>query len=163
MDKSKLFKLAHILMKFAEVATDKGVLVADSDLEIGVEVQLINADGEVVAAEDGEYLTETDTIKVEGGKVVDIQPIEQAEEPIDEIEQAEEPIEEPAEQPNDEVAELQAKINELEGVIAERDARIAELEAEVEQLKNKPVEEPIEQRLSAQEPVAKVGALRYFN
>ena len=163
MDKSKLFKLAHILMKFAEVATDKGVLVADSDLEIGVEVQLINAEGEVVAAEDGEYLTETDTIKVEGGKVVDIQPIEQAEEPAEELEQAEEPIEEPAEQPNDEVAELQAKITELEGVIAERDARIAELEAEVEQLKNKPVEEPIEQKLSAQEPVTKVGALRYFN
>lgn len=152
-------------MKFAEVATDKGVLVADSDLEIGVEVQLVNADGEVVAAENGEYLTETDTIKVEGGKVVDIQPIEQDEdeEPAEELEQAEEPIEEPAEQPNDEVAELQAKITELEGVIAERDARIAELEAEVEQLKNKPVEEPIEQRLSAQEPVAKVGALRYFN
>ena len=150
-------------MKFAEVATDKGVLVADSDLEIGVEVLLVNAEGEVVAAEDGEYLTETDTIKVEGGKVVDIQPIEQAEEPAEELDQAEEPIEEPAEQPNDEVAELQAKITELEGVIAERDARIAELEAEVEQLKNKPVEEPIDQKLAAQEPVAKVGALRYFN
>ena len=161
MDKSKLFKLAHILMKFAEVATDKGVLVADSDLEIGVEVQLVNAEGDIVPAEDGEYLTETDTIKVEGGKVVDIQPIEQSEEPTEEL--AEESIEEPAEQPNDEVAELQAKVTELEGVIAERDARIAELEAEVEQLKNKPVEDPIVQKLSAQEPVAKVGALKYFN
>lgn len=161
MDKSKLFKLAHILMKFAEVATDKGVLVAESDLEIGVEVQLVNAEGDIVPAEDGEYLTETDTIKVEGGKVVDIQPIEAPEEPAEEL--AEEPIEEPTEQPNDEVAELQAKVTELEGVIAERDARIAELEAEVEQLKNKPVEEPIDQKLSAQEPVAKVGALKYFN
>jgi hypothetical protein len=161
MDKNKLFKLAHILMKFAEVATDKGVLVAESDLEIGVEVQLVNAEGDIVPAEDGEYLTDTDTIKVEGGKVVDIQPIEQPEEPIEEL--AEEPIEVPSEQPNDEVAELQAKVTELEGVIAERDARIAKLEAEVEQLKNKPVEDPIDQKLSAHEPVAKVGALKYFN
>lgn len=161
MDKNKLFKLAHILMKFAEVATDKGVLVAESDLEIGVEVQLVNAEGDIVPAEDGDYLTETDTIKVEGGKVVDIQPIEQPEEPAEEL--AEEPIEEPAEQPNDELAELQAKIDELTKEVADRDARIAELEAEIEQLKNKPVEEPIEQKLSAQEPVAKVGALKYFN
>lgn len=161
MDKNKLFKLAHILMKFAEVATDKGVLVAESDLEIGVEVQLVNAEGDIVPAEDGDYLTETDTIKVEGGKVVDIQPIEQPEEPAEEL--AEEPIEEPIEQPNDELAELQAKIDELTQEVADRDARIAELEAEVEQLKNKPVEEPIEQKLAAQEPTAKVGALKYFN
>lgn len=164
MDKSKLFKLAHLLMKFAEVATDKGVLVADSDLEIGVEVQLIDGNGEIVPAENGEYLTETDTIKVESGKVVDIQPIEKEEEPAEEvIEQEEAPIAEPTDEPAEETEDLTAKIAELEQALAERDARIAELEAEIEQLKNKPVDEPIAQQLAAQEPNVKVGALKYFN
>lgn len=162
MDKAKLFKLAHLIMKFAEVATDRGVLVSDADLEIGVEVQLINADGEAVPAEDGEYKTETDVITVEGGKVTAIAPIEAEEAPADEVEAAEEAPAEPTEEaPAEDVEALKARIAELEALVAEKDAKIEELTAEVENLKNKPVEEPIEQKMSAQSVKAQ-GAKRYF-
>lgn len=163
MDKTKLFKLAHLLLKFAEVPTDKGVLVSDGDLEVGVEVQLINADGEVVAAEDGEYKTETDVIKIEGGKVAEIAPIElpAEEEPAEELEE-ETPAEE-APAVDEEKEQLKARVAELEAAVAEKDAKIEELTAEIEQLKNKPVDEPIEEQLSAQNIKAeKKGAKKYF-
>lgn len=158
MDKQKLFKLAHLLLKFAEVPTDKGILVSEGDLEVGVDVQLVNADGEVVAAEDGDYLTESDTIKVEGGKVVEITPIET---PAEELEEttAEEA---PAPVADEEKEQLKARVAELEAAVAEKDAKIEELTAEIEQLKNKPVDEPIEEQLSAQAPRAKKGALKFF-
>lgn len=159
MDK-KLFKLAHLIMKFAEVATDRGTLVSDSDLEIGVAVQVIDENGEPQDAADGEYKTENDIIVVEGGVVKDIKPIEQPAE-----EQPEEIYEEPAtDEPavDDEKEALKAKVAELEAAVAERDARIEELTAEVEQLKNKPVDEPIEQQMSAQNAGEKKGALKYF-
>ncbi len=164
MDKQKLFKLAHLLLKFAEVPTDKGILVSEGDLEVGVDVQLVNADGEVVAAEDGDYLTESDTIKVEGGKVVEITPIEApAEEaPAEELEEttAEEA---PAPVADEEKEQLKARVAELEAAVAEKDAKIEELTAEIEQLKNKPVDEPIEEQLSAQAPrEKKKGALKFF-
>ncbi len=164
MDKTKLFKLAHLLLKFAEVPTDKGVLVSDGDLEVGVEVQLINADGEVVAAEDGEYKTETDVIKIEGGKVAEIAPIElpAEEEPAEELEvETTTPEEAPA--VDEEKEQLKARVAELEAAVAEKDAKIEELTAEIEQLKNKPVDEPIEEQLSAQSIKAeKKGAKKYF-
>ena len=165
MDKTKLFKLAHLLLKFAEVPTDKGVLVSDGDLEVGIEVQLINADGEVVAAEDGEYKTETDVIKIEGGKVAEIAPIElpaeEEEEPAEELEE-EAPAEEvPA--VDEEKEQLKARVAELEAAVAEKDAKIEELTAEIEQLKSKHVDEPIEEQLSAQSIKAeKKGAKKYF-
>lgn len=163
MDKTKLFKLAHLLLKFAEVPTDKGVLVSDGDLEVGVEVQLINADGEVVAAEDGEYKTESDVIKIEGGKVAEIAPIElpAEEEPAEELEEVT-PAEE-APSVDEEKEQLKARVAELEAAVAEKDAKIEELTAEIEQLKNKPVDEPIEEQLSAQNFKAeKKGAKKYF-
>lgn len=164
MDKSKLFKLAHMIVKFEELPTDKGILVSDNNIEIGAEVQLINADGEVVAAEDGEYTTETETIKVEGGKIVEINPIEEpepeAEEPAEEVLEDEMPAEEPA--VDEEKEQLKARVAELEAAIAEKDAKIEELTAEIEQLKNRPVDEPVEQQMSAQAPKAKRGALKYF-
>lgn len=163
MDKTKLFKLAHLLLKFAEVPTDKGVLVSDGDLEVGIEVQLINADGEVVDAEDGEYKTETDVIKIEGGKVAEIAPIEL---PADEETPAELEEEAPAEEVpavDEEKEQLKARVAELEAAVAEKDAKIEELTAEIEQLKNKPVDEPIEEQLSAQSIKAeKKGAKKYF-
>ncbi len=160
MDKQKLFKLAHLLLKFAEVPTDKGILVSEGDLEVGVDVQLVNADGEVVAAEDGDYLTESDTIKVEGGKVVEITPIETPaeEDPAEELEE-----EAPAPVADEEKEQLKARVAELEAAVAEKDAKIEELTAEIEQLKNKPVDEPIEEQLSAQAPrEKKKGALKFF-
>lgn len=164
MDKSKLFKLAHMIVKFEELPTDKGILVSDNNIEIGAEVQLINADGEVVAAEDGEYVTETETIKVEGGKIVEINPIEEPEPEVEEPAEEELEDEMPEEEQvvDEEKEQLKARVAELEAAIAEKDAKIEELTAEIEKLKNKPVDEPVEQQMSAQAPKAKRGALKYF-
>ena len=92
MDKNKLFKLAKLVMKFAEIVTDKGTLTYDGELAEGVEV-FVEQEGEFVAPEDGEYKTETQVITVEGGKVTKIEDIEVEEEPTTEEPTVEEPIE----------------------------------------------------------------------
>ena len=91
MDKNKLIKLAKLVMKFAEISTDKATLIYDGELVEGVEVSVENEAGEIVPAEDGEYKTETQIIKVEGGKITTIEDIE---------------VEEPIEEPVKEVVEL---------------------------------------------------------
>ena len=50
------------------------------ELVEGVEVSVENEAGEIVPAEDGEYKTETQIIKVEGGKITTIEDIEVEEE-----------------------------------------------------------------------------------
>lgn len=96
MDKNKIIKLMKMLAKFAEVVTDKATLIYDGELVEGVEVSVENEAGEIVPAEDGEYKTETQIIKVEGGKVTTIEDIEveeEKEEPTTEEPTVEEPIE----------------------------------------------------------------------
>ena len=66
MDKNKIIKLMKMLAKFAEVVTDKATLIYDGELVEGVEVSVEKEGGEIVPAEDGEYKTETQIIKVEG-------------------------------------------------------------------------------------------------
>lgn len=138
--KSKLMKLAKMIMRLAEVETDKGVLVYEGELIEGTEV-FIEKEGEMVPAEDGEYKVEEGIIVVEGGVVKEIieaeKPVE--EEPVEEvIVEAEEEviIEEPKAEEKDErderIAELEAKVAELEAIIAEKDAVIAEQQAKLE-------------------------------
>lgn len=137
--KSKLMKLAKMIMKLAEIETDKGVLVYEGDLIEGTEV-FIEKEGEMVPAEDGEYKVEERTIVVEGGVVKEIVEVEKpAEEPKEEVvvegeEVVEEVIEEePKEDDKDaRIAELEAKVAELEAIIAEKDAVIAEQQAKLE-------------------------------
>ena len=89
MDFKKMKRtLAKILAKFTETSTDKGVLTYEGDLEIGKDVYLLNADGEIVDAADGEYLAEDGrVIVVEGGKVADIREKEEAPESVEEAEE----------------------------------------------------------------------------
>lgn len=138
--KSKLMKLAKMIMKLAEIETDKGVLVYEGDLIEGTEV-FIEKEGEMVPAEDGEYKVEERTIVVEGGVVKEIVEVEKPaeEEPKEEVvvegeEVVEEVIEEePKEDDKDaRIAELEAKVAELEAIIAEKDAVIAEQQAKLE-------------------------------
>lgn len=133
--KSKLMKLAKMIMRLAEVETDKGVLVYEGELIEGTEV-FIEKEGEMVPAEDGEYKVEERTIVVEGGVVKEIVEVEK---PVEEvIIEAEEEviIEEPKAEEKDErderIAELEAKVAELEAIIAEKDAVIAEQQAKLE-------------------------------
>lgn len=68
----KLLKLAKLVMKFAEIETDKGTLTVADEIVEGVEV-FVEKDGEFVPAEDGTYLTDTQIIAVTDGKIEKIE------------------------------------------------------------------------------------------
>ncbi len=160
----KFLKLARMLMSFAEVKTDKGSLIYDGELAIDTPVQTEDADGNIITAPDGEYLTEEGkTIVVADGKIAEIkEPL--IEEEIVEEALADEPVEEPVvEEPKED--ERDAKIAELEAKIAEYEATIAELENQIKELTDK-VEAPVEEAISLS-AVAKKGktdnpVLKYF-
>lgn len=137
----KLLKLAKMIMNLAEIETDKGVLTYEGELVEGTEL-FIEKEGEIVPAEDGEYVVEDKTIVVAEGKVKEIIEVEKepeveetveivAEEVVEEV-----VIEEPKAEEKDEkdlrIEELEAKVAELEAIIAEKDAVIAEQQAKLE-------------------------------
>ena len=77
--KNKMSKIKEMLRKllaqFGEVSTDKGVLAwqGDEDLKEGDLVQIVDAEGNEVKPEDGEYQTEDKKIiTVQDGKVISI-------------------------------------------------------------------------------------------
>ena len=122
MDKNKLFKLAKLVMKFAEIVTDKATLTYDGELTEGVEV-FVEKEGEFVAPEDGEYKTETQVITVEGGKVTKIEDIEVEEEPTEEpTTEEEQPVEEPIE-----MSKLEIKQQEFSQSYEDIERKLAEL------------------------------------
>ena len=67
-------ELAKLLIKYSVVKTDKAVLEYDgNDLVAGMDVFITDENGEKVAAEDGEYVTEDNkVISVKDGKVESI-------------------------------------------------------------------------------------------
>lgn len=155
MMNSKLLKLARMVMHLSEVKTNKGELISETVIEVGSEVFIEDANDMLVAAPDGEYVTNDEvTIVVADGKVVEIREKETEEQPTEEqpkqpVEEplAEEPVEEqPTEEPDEkdaEIAKLQAQIEELNSIIAEKDAEIGKLKAELEKSDSQPAEEQL--------------------
>ena len=142
-------QLAKILASFKDLKTSNGILywATDEDLTVGLDVYLLN--------EDGEYIDEDErVITVEAGKVVSIKdkeaeapvevaPVEEA--PVDvnievnaeeEVPAPEAPVEEPV---VDAVEELRKEVNELYSIV---DALIKEVAA----MKDKEV--AVEEQLS---------------
>lgn len=165
--KSKLLKLAKILLNFKMINSDKGTLIIDSELIVGAEISIEGENGEVLPAEDGEYVIENQKIMVEGGKVVAIEPIEETTETEEEIKEEpveEEMVEEPTE-PTEEPDEKDLRIAELEGLLKDRDAIIEELTAKLKELEdklNKPIEEPVKMSATVKEKISANPALKYF-
>ena len=159
MDKSKLLKLARMVMNLSEIKTNKGELISETVIEVGSEVFIEDANDMLVAAPDGEYVTQDEvTIVVADGKVVEIREKEVEEAPVEEQPMEEQPVEEPlAEEPVEEqpveeaepdekdaeIAKLQAQIEELNSIIAEKDEEIGRLKAELEKSDSKPAEEQL--------------------
>lgn len=83
---SKLLKLAKMLLKLAQVETDKGVLVAEDELAEGVEVFVENEAGELEPAADGEYIAEEKVYVVAEGKIAEIKEKEADPDPANEPE-----------------------------------------------------------------------------
>lgn len=163
--KTKLLKLAKMLLNLKMVESDKGTLIIESDLAVGVEVSIEDAEGNVIPAEDGEYIIDNQKVEIKDGKVESIEVLEPTPEPEPEPEtMAEEPTPEPIKE--NEPDEKDLKIEELEGLLKDRDAVIEELTAKIKELEdklNKPVEEPVKMSATVQEKNnAKKGALRYF-
>lgn len=159
MNLTKLFKLSKMLVKLSETKTDKGVLIADDELVVGVEV-FIDTEGELTPAEDGEYLTEDSKIVVKDGKVEDIQMIEDVKEEVKNEEIVEEVLEEPVAPQDD---EKDVKIKELETLLEEKEKLVKELEEKVKELEDK-LAEPAEQSVKmSKQNVKENSALKYFN
>ena len=173
MNKKNFIKLARLIAKFAEVTTDKGTLIYDDELAVGIEVT--DENGEVPA--DGEYTAEDGRIIVVAeGKVTELrepEPEETVDDAVEEVVEAEEevpaeevtpaePEAEPIQEPDEKdilIAELQAKVAEYETTISELENKIKELEDAAEA----PVEEPVALSAVAQQKIVKSsGALKYF-
>ena len=158
-NKKFMLKLARMVMKFAEVETDKGLLTYEGELVVGNEV-FIEKDGELIPAEDGEYVAEDKTIVVKDGKIAEI-IMKEDEQPV--------PIEgEDVENPTEEVVEDEKdiRIKELEGIIAEKDSEIESLKAEIEEMKTKlqmsTDKSPKEKMKEIEDAIKQNPALRYF-
>lgn len=173
----KLLKLAKMIMKFATVETDKGVLYIDGELLTGALVYIEDENGEFVAPEDGAYETEDLIVTVKDGAV---EKIEQKEAPVEEPEKVDvevdtemeeqAPVDEEAvaEDPKDaQIKELENKITELEGLLQDRDAIISELTEKIKELEDKakaPVEEPVKMSATVRNAASKENsALKYFS
>ena len=161
-NKKFMLKLARMVMKFAEVETDKGLLTYEGELVVGNEV-FIEKDGELIPAEDGEYVAEDKTIVVKDGKIAEIVEVNtEDEQPV--------PIEgEDVENPTDNTIkedEKDLKIAELEAVIAEKDKEIESLKAEIEEMKTKlqmsTDKSPKEKMKEIEDAIKQNPALKYF-
>lgn len=157
MMNSKLLKLARMVMNLSQIKTNKGELISETVIEVGSEVFIEDANDMLVAAPDGEYVTQDEvTIVVADGKVAEIREKEQDEQPTEE--QPKQPVEEPlAEQPTEEqpveeaepdekdkrIAELETQIAELNQVIVEKDEEIGRLKSELEKSDSQPAEEQL--------------------
>ena len=161
-NKKFMLKLARMVMKFAEVETDKGLLTYEGELVVGNEV-FIEKDGELIPAEDGEYVAEDKTIVVKDGKIAEIVEVnKEDEQPV--------PIEgEDVENPTDNTIkedEKDVRIKELEGIITEKDNEIESLKAEIEEMKTKlqmsTDKSPKEKMKEIEDAIKQNPALRYF-
>ena len=130
-------KLARLVMRFAEVKTDKGSLIYDGELAVDINVMVEDEEGNVVAAPDGEYnLADGRVVVVKEGKVAEIKEAPVTEETIKEVLEEETPAKD----------EKDLRIEELEGLLKDRDAIIEELNAKIKDLESK-LNEPAEEAL----------------
>ena len=166
--KSKLLKLAKMLLNFKIISSDKGSLIIDSELIVGAEISIEDDNGNVIPAADGEYIVDNQKITVEGGKVSAIETIE-PEQPEETATETEEKLEEETatETETSEPDEKDLRIAELEGLLKDRDAIIEELTQKLKELEeklNRPVEDPVKLSATAKEKTTKAnGALKYFS
>lgn len=165
--KSKLLKLASMLVNFASTEILGVRWIHQGELTEGVEVFIETETGDMEPVADGEYITDDMTITVRDGKV---ETITIREEDAVDPEPDPEPKPEPTVDP--ELETLRNRVTELEGLLQDRDAIVSELtreneelKAEIENLRNKPVEEPVKMSKTpktSDKDVKDNPALKYF-
>ena len=184
MMNSKLLKLARMIARMivnlSEVKTNKGELISETVIEVGSEVFVEDTNDMLVAAPDGEYVTQDEvTIVVADGRISEIREKEQEEAPVEEqpTEQQTEEVEQAEEQPTEEqkpeqepenqkpvedekdkrIKELEAQVEELNNIIVEKDEEIGRLKAELEKSDSRPAEE----QLKSQKTVKSIWKPRF--
>ena len=124
---------------------------------VGYKVFVEDESGNKVPAMDGEYISDENKIKVEGGTVTEIEakeaePEKKAETPAEPEEKKEETMEEPTEQPAEQPEEKPAeepkddnaeKVAELENRVADLENKIAELETKLAEIATTPAAAPV--------------------
>ena len=127
-------KLMKQLLKFGSATSDKGELYYEGEVGKDLEVFVEGEDGEMVPAEDGEYVVDKQVWVIVEGKVSEIKEAEpEAVVQVVEPEQNNDPDAEPKPvEPTEEVKALEAKVKELEDLVAAKDEEINQLK---EQLK----------------------------
>lgn len=143
-------KIKALLMQYAAVSTDKGNLIYNTDmLEVGSEVFVEDESGENVPAADGEYMLEDGrTIKVEGGKVTEIEAKEEETPAEPETKPAEEQMvdEMPAETPAEpETPAEDEKVTALEERVATLESQLADVIAKLAEIQTTPAASPAEE------------------
>ena len=167
--------LRSLLLKCGEVSTDKGTLLYDAEaLEVGTEVYVEGADGEMIPAEDGEYVDGDKTYVVADGKIAEIREKE-AEAEVEVVEAEGEPEAESADEPEateeaqsdaDRIAVLEATVAELRDGIEALTNAIAALMQRVESVEEKisgleePAAEPAEQGEEVEEKFSRLSYLK---
>ena len=68
MMNSKLLKLARMVMNLAQIKTNKGELISETVIKVGSEVFIEDANDMLVAAPDGEYVTQDEVTIVVGNQ-----------------------------------------------------------------------------------------------
>lgn len=132
---SKLNKIKEMLqtmlMQFSQLSTDKGLISWDGDGElpaVGDSIVIIDEEGNEVKAESGEYRADNgNIIVIEDGVVT-------------EVREEEKPIEEPVIDPD--IDEEDVKIAELEAKVKELETENEQLRAKIKELEEKPAVKP---------------------
>lgn len=160
-------KLAKALLKLAEAVTDKGILIYEGELLEGIEV-FVEREGEILPAEDGEYIYEGKKLIVKEGKIEAIEEIlapEPEPEPEPEVVMEEEApvvvVEEPAEEDKDAIiAELEERLAAKDEAIAVLDAKVKELEealATKEEALQMSADKPAKEKIKEVQKAASTG------
>lgn len=140
-----IIKLSKQLSKFVSIPYADGNLICDGELEVGKELFIEDANGNLSPAE-GEYETDDKIIRVEKGIISEILEKEEEKQPAGTEEQKQNLEDETKSESKDNVSvdeDKDKKIAELEAKVAELEAKIAELTSSMNFVKEelaKPVE-----------------------
>lgn len=136
-----IIKLSKQLSKFVSIPYADGNLICDGELEVGKELFIEDANGNLSPAE-GEYETDDKIIRVEKGIISEIVEKEEEKQPAGTEEQTQN-LEDETKANASVDEDKDKKIAELEAKVAELEAKIAELTSSMNFVKEelaKPVE-----------------------
>lgn len=123
-------ELSKLIAAFSEIKTDRAILTypEETELYVGLDVYVLNEEGEYTPAEDGEYKLEDGRILIiESGRITEIK--EAVEETFEEETPAVEEIKEEGEP--DAIEGLRKEVNELFSVVDTLIKEVSELKSKV--------------------------------